>query len=1732
MRNTRTRKVRAARKQNPGQVKDAVLRGQVVEAPNNWTILITENDMVELWPPGDHDGLMTHLGNLDQVVADFCKKADMPIPGVNETQGDQVKLPGDAATILGPDSSTKEFPKMKPEINERPGGLDQKGTTAPNTSLGPDSTSRNPKNFDPAINKRPRPNIERGGLPDTNLGEDSSGAATNWRDKRVRIQEDGRTRSGRRRRAQQSQDAVTSFLDYMNNYLTLENFALDKGLSEKEALSLIEEGKRLNEQADGKKARRRAQAPNMPKSGRRKAQASSQFKATLETIGDWGGEEEEVVERWNTYIAPMLEEIHEAAFDDTSGEYENNAENAEQEAWDRFAGEGLGETDRGAVELADQLQYNWLIGDKDARRHRAQAPMDLYEAQEAQLPGSGAGQQVSGMGDRLKQALDNYQTNIYVEASTDGTVHVFDANFDMSVDPFVALSELQQLPIGSDATAVWDALGESQAGMAVAAGCHSPAKKKRSVRRHAWEDWMDDFILGMDDVRKGLKFDRLDCSTAADMLLSLQEGLGDSSLADSMDVAIDMCNNEDASGAVDAINVVFRELQRTTAKKQEDHQSLHKVQKPKRGPGQLGVGKAQMGEEALAAAPGAVAQTRRMRRAFDDPDWDWEQPIISPVDPSAGRDDKWNRIVSDLSRLADQGGAASEVLSAWQAGEAQSYQVCIDMMEELSAEVDDFENELDTENGQDTRFDRQRVDNYRYQLESLEVYIESTPSEGGPRYAKRRNADKDPFKITPNEESAKILNKGENPSDPEEVISQSKGEKAELREKKEGFIHDSFEDRTPDPTAIYKDLRRARPSEDLLRDIMDPEKWAANNIFMPSNQSTKNKHRAQMFAEDEFQGQSEMDPTALHDYIEDLKRAASETKNDAMFDTLRNAEQAFEFGDYGEAYAQAEEAEQILDEDAWRVAHRPHSARVFKFAQWALGDDSSAVAVEYLMAQGYDELAASEMVGAYMQGDALDFQATYLIEEALGEVSKAARRQAQGIWEESEGESEDVSYVVYIDDKEYFSSHNKEEAWNVHFNLIILRTKGKIELVKEVKGEDPFVYKDARRQAGGYDDEEEGEEFDPESALIESWINGNREYVVDECVGKYELTMAVRDGLDPGGQGAFDRMMINKGASKRQAGPKKKSRRQASSITLEEGDYGTYLLVNDVTGEDILIQAEDDYSGVAETFGWPGPKHGDARQWLDEHLGETAEDPGYFNTEARRQAGPKLKENWGNDGAYGREIGAESAEELHALTMALGGDEVDWSKFKPVQPDGAPVDEQGVVDEQAAQVEARRPRRPFAGRSKQAALYAIQNSSGMWWNDRGWGPEQARDEYSVADLPGEVDADSYGGEQATLISDGDVYDYVYAVLADDPNDDELIARLRPVRGTEAGKPRRSFTKRKLKGEREDKEAVDPVAEQYWEGYQGEYGKQLTRGDTGDPKPGGLDKDKKDDKKKDKKKDKKPDLKSAGYKARKAAYLNARKYAQAVPLAQPVAPVAPTPGAAPVPGGAPAPGAPAPTPAAPAKPKGMPPGTGDAGLQTLGWTSEEIALLDEQDKKKILEIQLNKPGTKKTETPGAEPGTPKAPAAPEAPAAPATQGAPAPAKPIAPAARVRLAKLILRKINRRRVLAQAAQLEQPAPAPAAPVPATPSAPAPGGAPAGEVLPEFADAGGGVSEDGKALQLLTDVQEMEVSATSPAQVPALKASYLAQKLLTELGWTVQDAKKLYGLGDQKGLTSLFE
>ena len=83
------------------------------------------------------------------------------------------------------------------------------------------------------------------------------------------------------------------------------------------------------------------------------------------------------------------------------------------------------------------------------------------------------------------------------------------------------------------------------------------------------------------------------------------------------------------------------------------------------------------------------------------------------------------------------------------------------------------------------------------------------------------------------------------------------------------------------------------------------------------------------------------------------------------------------------------------------------------------------------------------------------------------------------------------------------------------------------------------------------------------------------------------------------------------------------------TITLLDDLYGNFILQAD-DGRDLLIQLDWDYPGVASTFGWSPCRCGqtdgtvdcahrtasemiaEAGEFLRDHVGDTAEDPAYF----------------------------------------------------------------------------------------------------------------------------------------------------------------------------------------------------------------------------------------------------------------------------------------------------------------------------------------------------------------------------------------------------------------------------------------------------------------------------------------------------------------------------------------
>lgn len=80
------------------------------------------------------------------------------------------------------------------------------------------------------------------------------------------------------------------------------------------------------------------------------------YTARIETVGDWNGDEESVVERWNTYIMPVFD----GTIDPENPEHpaisigHGRAAYANEWAWEEFCG-GAGDSDEAAEKLAKTL---------------------------------------------------------------------------------------------------------------------------------------------------------------------------------------------------------------------------------------------------------------------------------------------------------------------------------------------------------------------------------------------------------------------------------------------------------------------------------------------------------------------------------------------------------------------------------------------------------------------------------------------------------------------------------------------------------------------------------------------------------------------------------------------------------------------------------------------------------------------------------------------------------------------------------------------------------------------------------------------------------------------------------------------------------------------------------------------------------------------------------------------------------------------------------------------------------------------------------------------------------------------------------------------------------------------------------------------------------------------------------------------------------------------------------
>ena len=66
------------------------------------------------------------------------------------------------------------------------------------------------------------------------------------------------------------------------------------------------------------------------------ATINSEFRATYDEMGDWGGQEQDAANCWNKYVAPALHEQYEKLCSDESVEPEDVVGSTQSLAWEKF----------------------------------------------------------------------------------------------------------------------------------------------------------------------------------------------------------------------------------------------------------------------------------------------------------------------------------------------------------------------------------------------------------------------------------------------------------------------------------------------------------------------------------------------------------------------------------------------------------------------------------------------------------------------------------------------------------------------------------------------------------------------------------------------------------------------------------------------------------------------------------------------------------------------------------------------------------------------------------------------------------------------------------------------------------------------------------------------------------------------------------------------------------------------------------------------------------------------------------------------------------------------------------------------------------------------------------------------------------------------------------------------------------------------------------------------------
>lgn len=521
------------------------------------------------------------------------------------------------------------------------------------------------------------------------------------------------------------------------------------------------------------------------------------------------------------------------------------------------------------------------------------------------------------------------------------------------------------------------------------------------------------------------------------------------------------------------------------------------------------------------------------------------------------------------------------------------------------------------------------------------------------------------------------------------------------------------------------------------------------------------------------------------------------------------------------------------------------------------------------------------------------------------------------------------------------------------------------------------------------------------------------------------------------------------------------------------------------------------------------------------------EDDGKKSSRAKaigRRLAVQFKENWDQDGKYSRDIQAETPEELYHVVRSFGSDDdYDWSKYAPRMPEEQTLEEAGMDQ---GYVEAKRKRSSDPKAKEYWKKYFGEYGKKM---TEGGSEEKGKKEKKDTKKESLRKVRS----QATFDLPMDEVEFTIECLP------------------EAERPEGFFA---YDSEEENEKVVKDIYEKLeWNEWAWCTVKVTAEwnGFTGEDYLGGVSADSEKD-----------FIENSGYyeDMKGEAYADLVKNIQDTmgrlkrfnggrKVRSQAAPANMPPGAqmsAPSAPSGQAPAAPSdttkPVPQAPKAPKAAPAtGAGDEGVKALGWTDEDIMTMTPDQKQKIIQVKLTKPGTQgKAPAPAPAPVQPKSPAAPATPAVPESAPAQAPVEkaPAAPApvaARMNREKIERSKIKTafQRLVSQAMQPQTPYSLPAEPAMSLPGQEVPA-APAGQKPAQGQPGKPGTqaltpgSAEEQLFNIYQEILNQDVSASSPIEIQAKKANELMKRALSEVGMSPAEVKKLFG---KENLMQLF-